>query len=221
MADTKINDVYLIHSPLAEDDFVKLALSSRPYEFRLNAMHQVSQGLAHLHARGIMHRDLKPTNLMMVSYDPPWAIIIDYGSATFEETSRDHRKGTIAYLAPEVLQLKKDESQLQKDGLQLSKEEPRGKPYDNRCDIWGVGLCTYQLFYQQSCEWTEGVTTTDLQKIYSTLHQRPPDLAELVRTMLAWNPGDRPTASTLARSQVWTSSLPLAAPDSGCSRKRK
>jgi Protein kinase domain len=133
---SKINDVYLIHSPLANKSFVALTGSRSPYEVWISAFHQILKGVAHLHRHGIMHRDIKPTNLMIVSYNPIHAIIIDYGSATFEETSTDHYSGTIAYLAPEVLQLKRN------NGV--------GESYNRLVDIWSLGLSGHQLSFQAS-----------------------------------------------------------------------
>lgn len=123
---SSVNDVDLIHSPLAKESFIDLTRSKWGPQVRLSAFHQALKGLAHLHSHGIMHRDIKPANLMIVSYNPVHAIIIDYGTATFDPTFKDHTSGTIPYLAPEVLNLKRNEGD--------------GEPYNDRVDIWGLGL---------------------------------------------------------------------------------
>ncbi|OAL36618.1 hypothetical protein AYO20_04234 [Fonsecaea nubica] len=189
IGDGKLGDVYLFMSPLALESFIELTMSAKSYRIRQNAMQQVLRGLAHLHEDGIMHRDLKPTNLMMFAYDPPHAIIIDYGCATLNATSADHSVGTIAYLAPEVLAIKAGTS--------------IGSKYDSMVDLWGMGLTAYRLFFQEGCSWKNGVGPDEWENIKQKLHQRPGVLSRLLESMLAWTPSDRPTAAELEASEVW------------------
>lgn len=63
-------------------------------------------GLAFLHKMGLMHRDIKPGNMVVVGRKSPEGIIIDFGCSTWEKVSSKHLVGTIAYLAPEVIALK-------------------------------------------------------------------------------------------------------------------
>lgn len=184
-----VNDVYLIHSPLAKDTFVALTLSHLPYDVRLSAFHQALQGLAHFHRHGIMHRDIKPANLMVVSYDPVHAIIIDYGNATFEKTSRDHGCGTIPYLAPELMKLKLG------GGV--------GEPYNALIDIWGLGLSGYQLFFKAACEWPNGMNLKVYAQIIETVQSRP-GIAEVLEHMMAWEPQDRPSSDYLLSLPLWS-----------------
>ncbi|KIX05274.1 uncharacterized protein Z518_06146 [Rhinocladiella mackenziei CBS 650.93] len=188
---SKINDVYLVHSPLARQTFVDLTLSNQLYDVRLSAFQQVLEGLAHLHHHGIMHRDIKPTNMMMVSYHPVHAIIIDYGSATFDTTSLDHYCGTISYLAPEILKLK------------YPKDDSEQEPYDCRVDIWAMGLSGYQLFFQEPCKWEKGVNDTTHKEIVRNLRSRPASVADVLRKMVAWESAGRPAAKELLQSNVW------------------
>ena len=81
-----------------------------------------------------MHRDIKPGNMGIRSFEPLEAVIFDFGHATFENTSNDHFKGTIAYLAPEVLALK------------YSGVRSR---YGRAVDVWAMGLSGYQLIYRR------------------------------------------------------------------------
>jgi serine/threonine protein kinase len=177
-----------IHDPLAMESFVELTRSARPYRVRLQASHQALQGLAHLHSHGIMHRDLKPTNLMIESYDPVHVIVIDYGSATREQTSLDHYSGTIAYIAPEVLELKRN------DGV--------GEPYDCRVDIFGLGLTFYQLFFRAYCEWPKGMNSDIFSEILQNLRSRR-GISEVIETMLTWERQHRPFSEDLLSLAIW------------------
>jgi serine/threonine protein kinase len=185
---SSISDIYLIHSPLARETFVELMMSKLPYHTRLSAFHQALKGVAHLHSHGIMHRDTKPTNLVVVSYSPLLVVVIDYGNATFERTSIDYHSGTIAYLAPEIMRLKRNDGQ--------------ADPYNCTMDIWAPGLSGYQLFFQAPCEWAVGMEKDEHGKILEAL--RPlPGVSKLLEVMLAWYSSERPSAHDLLSRTIW------------------
>jgi tRNA A-37 threonylcarbamoyl transferase component Bud32 len=80
--------------PIRPDDLVPMLLS-------------VADGLASLHARGVVHRDVKPSNILL---SPSRAKLADFGLARLEAgpdasdlTAAGTAVGTLSYLAPEVL----------------------------------------------------------------------------------------------------------------------
>lgn len=91
--------------------------------------HQVCEGVAYIHGKGVMHRDLKLDNIMLGSTEPPEAIIIDVGLAELFPTSRADTyhssapTGSIPTMAPEVL-------------MQSS---------TYKCDVWSLGCCLFGL----------------------------------------------------------------------------
>ncbi|HEY2154852.1 MAG TPA: serine/threonine-protein kinase, partial [Isosphaeraceae bacterium] len=103
------------------------ALSGRkPVFFRSVAQigRQAAQGLAHAHARGIVHRDVKPSNLLLDTAGVVW--ITDFGLAKADEdglTATGDILGTLRYMAPERF---------------------RGQG-DARADIYGLGMTLYEL----------------------------------------------------------------------------
>ncbi|TVY53203.1 Serine/threonine-protein kinase grp [Lachnellula cervina] len=94
-------DLHILYSPLSTSNFSALIKSKASLETRTHLFAQVLDGVAFLHSLGISHRDIKPGNLTVKSYDPPDAQIIDFGCATTAPRTLYDRPGTIPYLAPE------------------------------------------------------------------------------------------------------------------------
>jgi serine/threonine-protein kinase len=86
--------------------------------------------LAHAHARGVVHRDVKPANVLMAQDERPGpgtAKLTDFGiarTAASDLTRLGTMAGTPAYMSPEAL---------------------RGEEVDARTDLWGVGVVLYEM----------------------------------------------------------------------------
>jgi CheY-like chemotaxis protein len=97
----------------------------RPLASKLNVIDHLCAGLAHAHRAGIVHRDVKPANVMIT---PEGSVkILDFGIARLSEshvTRTGMVLGTLNYMAPE----------------QLS-----GERADNRTDIFALGAVCYEL----------------------------------------------------------------------------
>ena len=109
----------LIESMSGQDESLPLSVSTR-------VVLEVADALAYAHGRGMVHRDIKPGNIMLT--EEGRAVLTDFGIAkilsgpTFTATGA--MVGTPAYMSPE-------------QGL--------GKPGDERSDLYALGVLFYQL----------------------------------------------------------------------------
>ncbi len=117
---------------------------------------QVGRGLAHAHQAGIVHRDVKPANVLITARGE--AKILDFGIAKIAGavglTRTDAVLGTPAYLSP---------------------EQARGEPVDARTDIFSLGAMLYEMI--GGCK---AFPAEDPQAaIHSVLHLTPVPLSRL------------------------------------------
>jgi serine/threonine protein kinase len=155
-----------------------------PWQATVRIASEVAAALAAAHARGIVHRDVTPANVMLT---PSGAKVVDFGiSALIGENDIDpdgSLLGTPAYLAPERL-----------EGGQVSPAT----------DVYAVGLLVYRTLIGQ-LPWDVG-TTTALLRAHQYIEPDPlppveglpPAVAALVGRCLEKRPADRPSSAELA-----------------------
>jgi serine/threonine-protein kinase len=158
-----------------------------PWEEALRVAAGVADALRHAHSRGIIHRDVKPGNVMLLDSGAPK--ILDFGIARLPESDLTTRAGvnpgSPAYMAPERMD---------------------GQPPDPRTDIFSLGAVLYEML--------TGVRAFDGKDIRTIVHkvhleqpvapsrlrpEVPPAVDAIVARAIAKNPADRyPTAEAFA-----------------------
>ena len=157
----------------------------------LKILYQISSGMAAAHEQGVIHRDLKPGNVLID--DKGHVKIVDFGiasagaSAESTLTQQGSIIGSPAYLAP---------------------ERADGKDSDERCDIYSLGVVAYYMFSGQLpysgrpmevlAQHREGGAPPVIKLNESV----PADVSALIVKMMAVDPRARPQSMLKVRDEV-------------------
>ena len=99
--------------------------SRLPLVHKLGYLVQACRALDYAHRRGVIHRDVKPANIMVTSEGV--VKVVDFGIARIVDTAKTQTGvllGTLSYMSP---------------------EQVRGQHADQRCDVWALGVVMYEL----------------------------------------------------------------------------
>jgi serine/threonine protein kinase/tetratricopeptide (TPR) repeat protein len=141
-----------------------------PLEIReiLDIAIQIAGALEEAHAAGIIHRDVKPDNVMVRRNG--YVKVLDFGLAKLTETV--DRSPSDPDAATRVL-VHTDAGVVMGTSHYMSPEQARAKPVDARSDIWSLGVVIYELVAGRTP--FSGETSTDV--IVSITQKEPPPLA--------------------------------------------
>ncbi|MDM7325092.1 MAG: protein kinase [Thermus sp.] len=150
---------------------------------------RVADALRHIHAQGVVHRDIKPGNIMILKgalrengVDPRGVRLMDFGIAGGKVLTRltitGARIGTPVYMSP---------------------EQAKGQRLDHRSDIYSLGIVLYEALTGQP-PFTGGYETVIHQQIFQVPTppkqlnpEIPQALSDLILKMLEKDPAKRPS----------------------------
>ena len=154
----------------------------------IEACAQICDGLAHAHAAGILHRDVKPSNVLLADGERVSVRLLDFGLARMAEaetlTAQGDVPGTLAYISPERL---------------------AGEDASESSDVWAVGVMLWESlsgrhpFWQTSMLDTARAIEQGAESLATLRPDLPKPLIQLVDRALSLSPARRPSAAELAR----------------------
>jgi serine/threonine protein kinase/tetratricopeptide (TPR) repeat protein len=130
---------------------------------------QVASALEEAHAAGIIHRDIKPDNIMIRQNG--YVKVLDFGLAKLTERAGE-REPSDGEASTRVL-VQTDAGVVMGTSHYMSPEQARGKPVDARTDIWSLGVVMYEMIAGRTP--FEGETSTDV--IVAITQKEAPPLA--------------------------------------------
>ncbi len=144
----------------------------------VNVVGQVAEGLEYAHSKGVVHRDVKPANILITQDDQ--VKLTDFGIARLDAsnlTLDGQLLGTPNYMAPEQIQ---------------------GEPTDHRADIFSLGVVLYEMLTGEKPFRGENVTVVTHHIVYDAytppqehVGHLPERLQEVLSKALAKDPDER------------------------------
>ena len=195
-----------------------------------NIFSKLCQAVAYMHARNIIHRDVKPENVLVTGTNEDEVKLVDFGlsklvAGSMVGASRAHTMvGTPSYLAPEIENMKTKTHSLDLDTI--SKEEDLDLSdgtgaYDNKVDAWSLGVTLYVMLVARFPVYDRDQDGTIVgARVPDDLS---PDSRRLLLRLLAADPVQRLSA-TDALQDPWllpSSELALTPPASPPEKKRE
>ena len=171
---------YIVMEFLRGESLERILKSGRPLSLveKLDIVRQVCEGLGYAHQKGVVHRDVKPANVMV---QPDGHVkIVDFGIARLESaaghTVAGAVIGTFHYISPERL---------------------KGDHSDGRADIWACGVMLYLLltgrlpFAGEEVSALHKVVNEAYEPLSNFLIDYPPALDGILSRALAKDPDER------------------------------
>ncbi|QDT42001.1 Serine/threonine-protein kinase PrkC [Gimesia alba] len=158
----------------------------------LTIIEQVLCGLAAAHAEGMIHRDIKPGNILLDRINHK-VLLADFGLVKSlltktEMTASGVIMGTVDYISP---------------------EQGRGLPVDPRSDLYSLGVLTYQMLTGRLPFQADSPTSMIFQHAYETpepIHKLAPDVPEplvrIINRLMAKLPVERYESAELVMADL-------------------
>lgn len=179
------NGVGYIVMQLCEGGTVAERISGDGYteEEAIPVIQSVAKALAYLHSREekVFHRDVTCSNILYESEaEDSKVLLCDFGVSKVSDGAAKTRVGTKGYMAPEILQ---------------------GHSYDEKCDIWSLGIVTYYMLAGEFPFPTSEMEAVQVKKMKTGQYSCPsyfsPEVKDFIACCLVGDPNARKSAFEL------------------------
>lgn len=197
---------------LVEGDPLDQVLQSHgriPFERFLGLAIQLCDALAFAHAQGIVHRDVKPSNILL-SHDGKTAKLLDFGVARIGGGDGSDDRYMARTQAGQVIGTPR----------YMSPEQALGLPVDNRSDLFSLGAVLYEMVTGKVAFGSSGLATLAVQiaqekvsPIERTAADCPKGVCQIIEKLLAKKPDQRFSDGTQVSKALEQELLALASDD--------
>lgn len=161
---------FLVMPRIVGDPFPEAGWEPTPWEDLARPFTILLETVARLHLRGIVHADLKPSNVLLQENGLP--IVLDFGLSCGAVSSMTSGSGTFAYAAPEL---------------------ERGEGVDARADIYSLGVMLFAALAGEADGDVRLLLPVEPSDVRARLAHVPPVLVEIVARMLRPDRTERPS----------------------------
>ena len=163
------NGVYFMAMGFVDGGSLKDLVAQGPVEpaYAASIGAQLADALDYAHKQGIVHRDVKPSNVLMTRDGRPMLTDFGIAKALYESAALTRTGisiGTPEYMAPEQIQ---------------------GQPVDGRTDIYALGIVLYEMV----TGWAPFSTPTPVATLYKQVNEPPPPLHQVNVNVPDWLEG--------------------------------
>jgi len=164
----------------------------------LSMFNEICTGVEYVHNQDVIHRDLKPSNIFFANDGT--IKLGDFGLATAgnnpEDLSDIQSVNNDDYLGDNYEENEKHTEEVGTE-LYMSPEQLAKKPYNNKVDIYSLGLILYELLVPFSTQMERIHTLTKLRQLeFPAKFKETPEYS-LVKTMLDHDPSERPESTAI------------------------
>jgi serine/threonine protein kinase len=169
---------------------------------------EIAEGLANAHARGLVHRDVKPPNVMVTTHGHVKLLDFGIAGADVESTPKDVTRtlspqltvhaGTPQYMAP---------------------EQASGQQVTTRADLFSLGVLLYECLTGRlpfsgstTFDYVRHVLQSAPKRLDKVAPETPADLVELIDRLLEKQPADRPDSADVVVAKLRELQDALTAP---------
>ncbi len=170
---------------------------------------QMARALHHAHQRGIVHRDVKPQNMLISASDPNEILLSDFGIAKIVDSSSNHE--TLLQTTPG--RMNSDPTQTSADQMvgtadYMAPEQINRQPVDARTDVYALGIVFFQMLTGQVPFTSTTIQGLLFQQVYTAprpIREINPNIPEVLEKIilraLAKSPEQRfPSAEAMAQA---------------------